>query len=251
MGVMSQGCKAPKPRPRRNCIKAQAPQISQTQERAIDTFAIERSLHSQGICPVAGVDEAGRGPLAGPVVAACVILPLECDYSPFRDSKLLSEKQRETLAALLQENGAVYGLGLAEAEEIDAVNILQASLLAMKRAVEACSQANKGLMPECLLVDGSFAVPLPLAQQTLVRGESQSASIAAASILAKVHRDHLMAALHAQFPCYGWLQNKGYPTRAHRQAIAGHGPCPQHRQSFKGVREYSDFAGGNSKPRLG
>ena len=217
-----------------------------------DTFAIERSLHNQGLCPVAGVDEAGRGPLAGPVVAACVILPAECDYHPFRDSKLLSEKSRTTLAALLRENGAIYGLGWAVPEEIDTINILQASLLAMKRAVEACAQANSGIMPECLLVDGKFAVPLPLAQQTLIRGESQSASIAAASILAKVHRDQLMAALHEQDPCYGWLQNKGYPTKAHRQAIASHGPSPQHRLSFKGVQEYSGFlACNNSELYLG
>ncbi|MDO5675723.1 MAG: ribonuclease HII [bacterium] len=223
--------------PQKNCTQLQV------ESDAADTFAIERSLLTQGLSPVAGVDEAGRGPLAGPVVAACVILPAECDYRPFRDSKLLSEKSRATLAALLQENGTVFGLGLAEADEIDAVNILQASLLAMRRAVEACSQANKDIMPACLLVDGKFAVPLPLVQQTLVRGESKSASIAAASILAKVHRDHLMTTLHEQYPCYGWLQNKGYPTKAHRQAIADHGPCPQHRRSFKGVREFSGLAG--------
>lgn len=199
---------------------------------------------------MAGVDEVGRGPLAGPVVAACVILPAECDYRPFRDSKLLSKKKRETLAVLLQENGAIFGLGLAEPGEIDAINILQASLLAMKRAVEACAKSNHSTMPACLLVDGKFTVPLSLDQQTLIRGETQSASIAAASILAKVHRDHLMMSLHERYPCYGWLQNKGYPTKAHRQAIAMHGPCPQHRQSFKGVREYSDLAQSKKELRL-
>lgn len=218
-------------------------------QRISDTFAIERGLLTQGIQPVAGVDEAGRGPLAGPVVAACVILPADCDYRSFRDSKLLSAKKRESLARLLQENGALFGLGLAGPDEIDAINILQASLLAMKRAVEACAKANNRVMPACLLVDGTFAVPLPLAQQTLVRGESQSASIAAASILAKVHRDQLMAALHEKYPCYGWLQNKGYPTKAHRQAIASHGPSPQHRLSFKGVREYVTLA--SREPSLG
>lgn len=202
-----------------------------------DTFAIERSLHAQGVTPVAGVDEAGRGPLAGPVVAACVVLPEPCEYSIFRDSKTLSAKTRESLFNLLHENGACIGLGLAEAQEIDTLNILQASLLAMKRAVVACAEKDNP-MPACLLVDGTFSVPLPIRQHTLVRGEGQSASIAAASILAKVHRDHLMLNLHEQYPCYNWQKNKGYPTRAHRQAIALHGPCPQHRMSFRGVREH-------------
>lgn len=205
---------------------------------AADTFAIERGLMAQGVAPVAGTDEAGRGPLAGPVVAACVILPPDCDYRPFRDSKQLSEAAREELFALLHENGAVFGIGQAEAAEIDRINILQASLLAMKRAVLNCAEKNGGLMPACLLVDGKFPVPLHIAQQTLVKGESKSASIAAASILAKVRRDHIMADLHEQYPRYGWLKNKGYPTKAHREAIARYGPSPLHRKTFAGVQEY-------------
>lgn len=212
------------------------------QDAPADTFAIERGLLAQGVSPVAGVDEAGRGPLAGPVVAACVILPEHCEHHIFRDSKKLTEKSRESLAEALRANGATFGLGLAQPEEIDRLNILQASLLAMKRAVEACTQKNNGIIPACLLVDGTFPVPLTTAQQTLVRGESLSASIAAASILAKVHRDQLMQALHEQYPCYNWQQNKGYPTKAHKQAIVQHGPCPQHRRSFKGVLEHTKFA---------
>lgn len=228
--------------------------MNRTLPSASDTFAIERSLLGQGMGPVAGVDEAGRGPLAGPVVAACVILPEHCDYRVFRDSKTLSEKSRERLANLLQGNGAIFGLGLAEPAEIDAINILQASLLAMQRAVKACAranQANSGILPAYLLVDGKFPVSLAMPQQTLIRGESRSASIAAASILAKVHRDHLMADLHQQYPCYNWLENKGYPTRAHRQLIAEHGPCPQHRKSFKGVREHLPTANTMQEPGLG
>lgn len=208
-----------------------------------DTFAIERGLMARGIRPVAGVDEAGRGPLAGPVVAACVILPPDCEYRIFRDSKITSEKERELLFQILHENGAVFGLGLASAQEIDRINILQASLLAMKRAALSCAKKN-GALPACLLVDGTFPMPLNVAQQTLVRGESRSAAIAAASILAKVHRDRLMAELHEKYPRYGWLQNKGYPTRAHRDAIARFGPCPEHRMSFRGVQDFVNNTSG-------
>lgn len=210
-----------------------------------DTFAIERRLLTRGTAPVAGVDEAGRGPLAGPVTAACVILPPDCGYRAFRDSKKLTEKAREELFALLHENGAVFGIGVTEADEIDRINILQAALLAMKRAVLACAEKNGGVPPACLLVDGNFPVPLNVAQRTLVKGESKSASIAAASILAKVHRDRLMTALHERYPQYGWLKNKGYPTRDHREAIARFGPCPLHRMTFRGVRE---FVGTNAAP---
>ena len=225
--------------------------MNRTLPSASDTFAIERSLLGQGMGPVAGVDEAGRGPLAGPVVAACVILPEHCDYRVFRDSKTLSEKSRERLANLLQGNGAIFGLGLAEPAEIDAINILQASLLAMQRAVEDCAQANQDCLPAYLLTDGKFSVPLPMPHQTLILSQPPRPPIAAASILAKVHRDHLMADLHQQYPCYNWLENKGYPTRAHRQLIVEHGPCPQHRKSFKGVREHLPTASTMQEPGLG
>lgn len=199
---------------------------------AADSLAFERSLWGQGYDRVAGTDEAGRGPLAGPVVAACVILPAHCDPHGFRDSKQLTpERRRELAARLLALPGAHWGLGVVSAAEIDRINILQAALLAMKKAVQALPGP-----PEYLLVDGKFPVSLALPQQALVRGDSRSASIAAASILAKVHRDEIMAELHQQYPQYNFLQHKGYGTAEHRRLLQAHGPCPEHRRSFKPVR---------------
>ena len=203
-----------------------------------DTFHIERRLYRQGYSSVAGVDEAGRGPLAGPVVAACVILPQGCDSSLFRDSKVLTARRRVVLFDLLHNNGALIGVGSAGPREIEQLNILQASLLAMKRAMEDCAVRNKGCLPEYLLVDGKFPVPAPVSQLALVKGESKSASIAAASIIAKVTRDRLMADNHCQYPQYGFLRHQGYPTKEHRQAISRYGPCPLHRRTFRGVVEF-------------
>lgn len=197
-----------------------------------DTFALERSLMRQGYATVAGTDEAGRGPLAGPVVAACVILPSDCNHQQFRDSKKLSPQVREELCATLFEIGALVGVGLCSPTEIDRINILQASLLAMKRAVE-----DLPAVPDFLLVDGKFPVPLPMPQQALVKGDSRSASISAASIVAKVRRDAMMELHHAEYPQYDFLRHKGYPTAEHRRLIRKHGPCPIHRRSFKPVRE--------------
>ncbi len=202
-----------------------------------DTFFYERSLSRQGVKAVAGVDEAGRGPLAGPVVAGCVILPPDCDYSQFKDSKKLTPARREKLFGVLQRCGAVIGIGIAEAPEIDSINILQASLLAMKRAVLDCAGAGF-CQADFLLVDGTFCVPMDLPQQPLVKGESKSASIAAASIIAKVTRDRLMVGYQEKYPQYNFGQHKGYPTKAHRLAVAEYGPSPIHRKSFKGVREF-------------
>ena len=202
-----------------------------------DTFFYERTLADQGFSAVAGIDEAGRGPLAGPVVAGCVILTPDCDYLPFKDSKKLTAARRDELFDLLNDSDAAIGVGVASAEEIDRVNILQASLLAMKRAVHECA-VRFSCKPDFLLVDGTFTVPMDLPQQALVKGESKSASIAAASIIAKVSRDRLMADYHEQYPQYNLLQHKGYPTRAHRRVIADYGPSPIHRKTFKGVREY-------------
>ena len=202
-----------------------------------DTFFYERQLMDQGFALVAGVDEAGRGPLAGPVVAGCVILGPDCDYLQFKDSKKLSAARRETLFATLSSSRAAIGVGITSAEEIDRINILQASLLAMKRAVADCS-SRFSCQPDFLLVDGTFTVPLDLPQQALVKGEARSASIAAASIIAKVTRDRLMTSYHDRYPQYNFLQHKGYPTKAHRQSIAEHGPSPIHRKTFKGVREF-------------
>ncbi|WP_457574762.1 ribonuclease HII [Desulfolithobacter sp.] len=205
-----------------------------------DTYAFERVLRDQGFATIGGVDEAGRGPLAGPVVAGCVVLPPDCCYQRFVDSKKLSASQREELFSYVHECGARIGVGVVSAREIDAINILQGSLLAMKRAVLDCMDGNTHLPIDFLLVDGKFTIPMQLPQQALVKGESKSSSIAAASIIAKVTRDRIMASYHETYPVYNFLKNKGYPTRDHRRAIAEHGPCPIHRRSFRGVREFSD-----------
>jgi len=197
-----------------------------------DTFSFERELTGKGVRLVAGVDEAGRGPLAGPVVAASVILPADCRYSLFQDSKKLTEKQRDTLFATLTGMGIPIGVGVASPEEIDEINILRASLLAMKRAV-----LELPAMPDFLLVDGKFTVPLQVNQQALVKGESKSASIAAASIVAKVTRDKIMRDYHAAYPCYNFEKHKGYPTKEHRDLLRQFGPCEIHRKTFSGVQE--------------
>jgi ribonuclease HII len=197
------------------------------------TFSFELGLADRGYEAVAGVDEAGRGPLAGPVVAGAVILPINCQYDQFKDSKKLSPRMREKLFVVLREMAVPVGVGLASPEEIDRINILQASLLAMKRAVLALER-----QADYLLVDGKFQVPLALPQQALVKGESKSASIAAASIIAKVSRDRLMTQYHQQFPEYHFDRHKGYPTALHRQLVKELGPCKIHRRSFKGVREF-------------
>ncbi len=204
-----------------------------------DTFHHERTLIRSGYPLVAGVDEAGRGPLAGPVVAGCVILPENCKYSRFKDSKVLTSTRRQSLYEYLHECGAKIGFAIVSPEEIDKVNILQASLLAMARAVIHLTE-REGQGPDFLLVDGKFTTPMQLPQQALIKGESKSASIAAASIIAKVVRDQLMADYHQEFPEYNFIQHKGYPTKEHRHALENHGPCTIHRKTFKGVREFFD-----------
>ncbi len=212
-----------------------------------DTFFYEHQLAGHDLAPVAGVDEAGRGPLAGPVVAGSVILSPRCDYLQFKDSKKLSVKRRDELFSVLTKSEAAIGVGIATAEEIDQINILQASLLAMQRAVIDCA-AGCSLKPRFLLIDGTFTLALDIPQQALVKGESRSASIAAASIIAKVTRDRIMAEYHEQFPQYDFCRHKGYPTKAHRQAVAEHGPSPIHRKTFKGVREFCPgFSSENGK----
>ncbi len=201
-----------------------------------DNFRIERLLYSRGLVAVGGCDEVGRGPLAGPVVAACVILPPDCDHSLFQDSKKINHARRKELNQLLSEIDARVGLGLVSEKTIDRINILQASLLAMKRAVLALD--TSGSTPDYLLIDGKFPVPINIPQDCYVKGESKSASIAAASIVAKIHRDNLMEKLHNSYPLYNFKKNKGYPTREHRKALLAHGPCPAHRFSFKGVHRH-------------
>lgn len=202
-------------------------------ENANDRFFFERALRGQGYLRIAGVDEAGRGPLAGPVVAACVVLPPDCADSRFNDSKKLSEPQRLILCRELSDIGAAIGVGIVDEGRIDEVNILRASLLAMKMAIEKLQ-----LPPDFLLVDGRQEVPVFLPQKALVKGDSRSASVAAASIVAKVTRDAIMDRYHEEFPVYNFGRHKGYPTVEHRRAIEMHGPCRIHRRTFRGVKEY-------------
>ncbi|MBU0729979.1 MAG: ribonuclease HII [Proteobacteria bacterium] len=198
-----------------------------------DTFSFEREFACQGHRAIAGVDEAGRGPLAGPVVAACVILPQHCDFHKFKDSKKLSPSVRGKLFQELMESGYSIGIGVVSETEIDRLNILQASLLAMKLAVEDLSTAA-----DYLLVDGKFKVPMQIPQTALVKGDCRSATISAASIIAKVTRDQMMEKYHEIFPQYNFRKHKGYPTLEHRKYIEIHGPCTIHRKTFKCVREY-------------
>lgn len=177
----------------------------------------------------AGCDEAGRGCLAGPVYAAAVILPHDF-YDPLlNDSKQLSQKQRERLRPIIEKEALAWAVARLEAPEIDKINILKASIAAMHRALDALE-----IRPEWLLIDGNRFVPWPHAPHLcVVKGDSKYASIAAASILAKTHRDEHMLHLDAEFPAYRWRENMGYPTAAHREAIRQHGITPQHRRSFR------------------
>ncbi|MEW5723891.1 MAG: ribonuclease HII [Thermodesulfobacteriota bacterium] len=191
---------------------------------------LEQWAWARGYGRVAGVDEAGRGPLAGPVAAAAVVLDPGRTYPGVDDSKKLSPEQRERAFGLICREALAVGLGLAWPEEIDRDNILAAALKAMARAVLTLSPA-----PDFLLVDGNFPAPLPLPQKPVVRGDGLSVSIAAASIVAKVVRDRLMEAYHRSFPQYGFARHKGYATRGHLEALKDHGPCRIHRHSFQGV----------------
>lgn len=183
--------------------------------------------------PVVGVDEAGRGCLAGPVCAGAVIFKDSADPTLFTDSKLLSAKRRDELYDVIYQH-CMVGVGFASVQEIFEMNILKASLLAMKRAVEAL-----GVTCGSILVDGKFTIPGLAGRQTaLIKGELRASPIAAASIIAKVSRDRVMDELDKEFPQYGYLKHKGYATEAHRQAIAQYGPSVHHRLSFGGVREH-------------
>ena len=184
----------------------------------------------EGYSCVAGVDEAGRGPLAGPVVSAAVILGENFPDQGIMDSKKLSPQRREHLHGIIMEKALGVCVGFASHHEIDMLNILRASLLSMLRAVNGLS-----LRPDYLLIDGNFSIDSTLAQKAIVRGDSLSVSIAAASIVAKVTRDHIMADMHRLYPGYGFDRHKGYPTKLHKEALLTLGPSPVHRYSFKGV----------------
>lgn len=194
----------------------------------------EAGVQARGFRVIAGLDEAGRGPLAGPVVAAAVVLPKRARLQGVDDSKKLSAGQREEAFSLLNEKARAVGIGIVEAHEIDRLNILQASLKAMQLAVE-----NLPVRPDFLLIDGIHSLSLPLAQQAIPKGDQRCLSIAAASIMAKVTRDRLMMAYHDQYPQYNFAQHKGYGTKEHLQAIRKYGCCPLHRQSFRAIYQLS------------
>ena len=187
-------------------------------------WEIEDSLDLNVIC---GVDEAGRGPLAGPVCAAAVILPKHLQIPGLTDSKKLSDKKRRELFPVIQQQAIAYGIGLASEAEIDEINILQATFLAMGRALSQLS-----VRPEIALIDGNREADFGLPVKTVVKGDSLSANIAAASVLAKVTRDNIMVELAKQYPEYGFEIHKGYGTKAHYEALRTYGPCPIHRKSF-------------------
>ena len=193
------------------------------------TFEIERRLWQRGFSRVAGLDEAGRGCLAGPVVAAAVILPPDARLPGLDDSKKLTPAAREALFEVVVAEALAVGVGACSPREIDALNILWASLEAMRRAA-----SDLVLRPDLCLIDGNQPIPeAPWPQETAVKGDARSLSIAAASVVAKVTRDRQMRALHAEFPEYGWAGHKGYPTTAHYDALRTHGPSPHHRRSFR------------------
>ncbi len=193
----------------------------------INLWEIEQSWFDKGIQIICGVDEAGRGPLAGPVVAAAVILPPNAQIAGLNDSKKLSDKRRRELFPLIQEQAVAYGIGVAFEAEIDEINILQATFLAMERAL-----GQLAVKPELALIDGNREKDFGIPVQTVVKGDSRSASIAAASILAKVIRDDMMLELAKEYPKYGFEIHKGYGTRAHYDALREYGPSPVHRNTF-------------------
>ena len=216
--------------------------LSEDFERPVRQGAIERQSYSRGFKCVAGVDEVGRGPLAGPVVAAAVVLPQGFTHSDIKDSKVLTSEQRERLLPTIRESALCWGVGVVEVEEIDRINIFQASLLAMSKAFRALRP-----VPDCLLIDGNQKIPteffqtnavlkqLP-SQRTIIRGDQLCVSIAAASILAKVARDTMMVELDKTYPEYGFAHHKGYSCILHMEALRRFGPSPIHRRSFKPVR---------------
>lgn len=197
---------------------------SQRSERLLH---FERHLWAQGVSRVAGVDEAGRGCLAGPVVAAAVVLSPDCVIAKIDDSKKLSRTQRETLYEEIADKALSVGIGQVEAAEIDRLNILQASLKAMRLALE-----NLPTPPDRVLIDGHLSARSPYPEQAIIDGDARSLSIAAASIVAKVHRDRLMCECDVRYPEYGFAAHKGYGSAAHLAALDAHGPCPLHRRSF-------------------
>ena len=193
----------------------------------VNMWEIEQSYYDKGLKLICGVDEAGRGPLAGPVCAAAVILPAGVEIPGLNDSKKLTDKKRRELFPIIKEKAIAYGIAFADEQEIDEINILQATFLAMERAVSQIS-----VQPEFILIDGNRNRDFGVPSATVVHGDSLSASIAAASILAKVTRDDVMLQMAEQYPGYGFEIHKGYGTKAHYAAIESLGVCPIHRMTF-------------------
>ena len=193
----------------------------------VNMWEIENSYFEKGVRIICGVDEAGRGPLAGPVCAAAVILPPNAEIPGLNDSKKLTDKRRRELFPIIKEQAVAYGIGLASHDEIDEINILQATYLAMERAL-----AQLSVKPELALIDGNRTKDFGIPVQTVIKGDSLSASIAAASILAKVTRDDLMMQYAENYPQYQFDVHKGYGTKAHYEALTAHGPSPIHRMTF-------------------
>lgn len=190
-------------------------------------WEFEREERENGSRVICGVDEAGRGPLAGPVAAAAVILLFECEIAGLNDSKKLSEKKRDELFDVIKDNALAYSVAFASVDEIEEINILNATMLAMSRAVKELS-----LTPDVVLIDGNKSPDLAIPTRTIVKGDSLSANIAAASILAKVSRDRLMYEIDKNYPQYAFAKHKGYGTKVHIEAIKQYGACPHHRMSF-------------------
>ena len=193
----------------------------------VNMWEIENSFYTEDIRVICGVDEAGRGPLAGPVCAAAVILPKGLEIPGLTDSKKLTDKKRRELFPVIQEQAIAYGIGFATEQEIDEINILQATFLAMQRALDQLH-----VKPDLALIDGNREKDFGLPVKTVVKGDSLSANIAAASVLAKVTRDNLMVELAETYPQYGFEIHKGYGTKAHYAALREHGACPIHRMTF-------------------
>ena len=198
----------------------------------MDTYMYERELREKGIKLIAGVDEVGRGPLVGPVVTACVILPEKFDLEGLTDSKKLSEKKREILYKEIQEQALGIGIGIVDNEEIDRINILNATKKAMKMAIDNCN-----VRPEHVLID-AVKLDIDIPTTSIIKGDLKSITISAASVIAKVTRDHMLYELDKKYPMYDFKHNKGYPTKKHIEAIMEYGIIKEHRKSFSPVKEY-------------
>ena len=198
----------------------------------IDLAVYERNLWKKDIKLVAGIDEAGRGPLAGPVVAAVAIFPPYKKIDGIKDSKQLSPSKREELFELINKEALDWGVGIVSERIIEEINILQATRLAMMKAIR-----DLKIFPEFLLIDGPISLDVDISQKPIIRGDEQSFSIGAASIIAKVLRDRLMRKYHRLFPKYGFSENKGYPTPKHLDALGTYGPCPIHRRTYEPVQK--------------